>query len=107
MDEEDEACEGTVYVLRCEKNKYYIGFSREPETRIASHFLGNGSLWTKKYPPIEVLSIKYGSTLLENVTTIAFMVKYGFENVRGGRYCKLEQGCPASLSKALKYANPP
>ena len=47
----DDPClfeeEGHVYVLRLGKGKYYVGYSGEIETRIASHFLGNGSLWTK------------------------------------------------------------
>ena len=47
----DDPClfeeEGHVYTLRLEKGKYYVGYSGEIETRIASHFLGNGSLWTK------------------------------------------------------------
>ena len=50
--------EGHVYTLRLEKGKYYVGYSGEIETRIASHFLGNVSMWTKKYKPIEVLSVR-------------------------------------------------
>ena len=104
----EETClfeeEGHVYVLRLEKGKYYVGYSGEIETRIASHFLQNGSLWTKKYKPIEVLSVRPGDVLLENVITITMMAKHGYENVRGGKYCKVDMNAPpASLSKALKY----
>ncbi len=96
--------EGAVYVLRLEKQKYYVGFSREVETRIASHFLGNGAMWTQKYKPLEVVSVRPGSEMLENVMTIALMVTHGWENVRGGRYCKVDMSTPpVSLSKALKY----
>ena len=99
---------GHIYVLRLEKGKYYVGYSGEIETRIASHFLGNGSLWTKKYKPIEVLSVRPGDVLLENVTTIAMMAKHGYENVRGGKYCKVDMNAPpASLAKALKYQPDP
>ena len=108
----DESCffgsdsvtvEGHVYVLKLEKGKWYCGFSKEVEVRIASHFLGNGSLWTKKYKPVEVISVKEGGMLLENVTTISLMATYGFENVRGGKYCKIDLPLPPSLAKALKY----
>ena len=104
----EDAChfetEGHVYILRLEKGKYYVGYSREIETRIASHFLDNGSLWTKKHKPTEVISVRPGDVLLENVTTIAMMAKHGYQNVRGGKYCKMDMNAPpASLSKALKH----
>ena len=96
--------EGHVYILRLEKNRYYVGFSTEVETRIASHFLGNGAVWTKNHRPLEVVSVKPGDVLLETVTTIALMATHGFENVRGGRYCRVDMvSPPASLAKALKY----
>ena len=108
----EEAClfeeEGHVYTLRLEKGKYYVGYSGEIETRIASHFLGNGSMFTKKYKPIEVLSVRPGDVLLENVVTVAMMAKHGFQNVRGGKYCKVDMlAPPATLSKALKYQPDP
>ena len=108
----DDPClfeeEGHVYTLRLEKGKYYVGYSGEIETRIASHFLGNGSLWTKKYKPIEVLCVRPGDVLLENVVTIAMMAKHGYQNVRGGKYCKVDMlAPPATLSKALKYQPDP
>ena len=80
----EDAChfetEGHVYILRLEKGKYYVGYSGEIETRIASHFLGNGSLWTNKHKPIEVISVRPGEVLLEDITTIAMMAKHGYQN---------------------------
>jgi hypothetical protein len=96
--------EGHVYVLKLEGGKFYVGYSREVETRIASHFLGLGAKFTQKYKPLEVVSVKSGDLLLENVTTIALMAVHGWDEVRGGKYCKLAmQSPPASLAKALKY----
>ena len=44
---------------------------------------------------------------MENLTTIALMSKYGYEDVRGGIWCKVEMlNPPAPLLKALKYAKP-
>jgi hypothetical protein len=96
--------EGHVYVLKLEGGKFYVGYSREVETRIASHFLGLGAKFTQKYKPLEVVSVKPGDLLLENVTTIALMAVHGWDEVRGGKYCRLAmQSPPASLAKALKY----
>jgi len=62
-------------------------------------------MWTKKYKPIEIMSVRPGDILLENVTTIAMMAKHGFENVRGGKYCKVDMKAPtASLTKALNIS---
>jgi hypothetical protein len=100
----NDSTDGYVYVLRLQNNRYYVGYSSEVETRIASHFLGNGAKWTQKYKPLEVVSVKPGRQMLEDVTTIALMATHGFENVRGGKYCKVDMsGPPASLAKALKY----
>lgn len=39
----------TIYVLKCEKNKYYIGKTNRPlYNRICEHFSNYGSQWTKK-----------------------------------------------------------
>jgi predicted GIY-YIG superfamily endonuclease len=99
--------QGFVYILKLENNKLYVGHNCEIEDRIASHFLGNGNLWTKKHKPLELVSVKQGDTLMENLTTIALMSKYGYEDVRGGNWCKVEMlNPPAPLAKALKYAKP-
>ena len=101
----DSVVEGHVYVLKLESGKFYVGYSREVETRIASHFLGSGAKFTQKHKPLEVVSVKPGDLLLENVTTIALMAKHGYQNVRGGKYCKLDlQNPPTTLAKAMKYA---
>ena len=100
-----DSVEGHVYVLKLESGKFYVGYSREVETRIASHFLGSGAKFTQKHRPLEVVLVKHGDLLLENVTTIALMAKHGYQNVRGGKHCKLDlQSPPASLAKAMKYA---
>ena len=36
--------EGWVYTLECEDGFWYVGWTKEPEVRIASHFLGRGCL---------------------------------------------------------------
>ncbi len=77
---------GWVYVLELQDNCRYVGYSADPETRIACHFLGRGARWTQLHPPIAVESLQPGTKKLEDVITIALMVKHGFQQVRGGQY---------------------
>lgn len=42
---------GFVYVLRCEGNRFYVGFSRNVEKRIRQHFDGVGAEFTKLFAP--------------------------------------------------------
>ena len=46
-----------VYVLKCIDEKWYIGKTTNPYFRIADHKNGDGSGWTKRYPPISVEEI--------------------------------------------------
>ena len=101
---------GWVYVLRLEDRCWYVGWSADPETRIASHFLGRGAQWTQAHPPIAVESLQPGDTKLENVITIAYMAKYNWKRVRGGQYLEVNMPrAPPPILKAysLKPAPPP
>ena len=97
--------QGYVYVLSLEDDCFYIGWSQDIQVRICSHFLGAGSKWTQLHKPIDIISIKEGNTLIETLTTLIFMVKHGYEKVRGISYTtvtnKTEQAC---LKKATQYA---
>ena len=78
----------SIYVLKCKDNKYYIGKSMKLDnSRIIDHFIGEGSVWTKKYPPIEVVEIINNvDNFAEDLYTKKYMLKYGIDNVRGGSY---------------------
>jgi hypothetical protein len=77
-----------IYVLILQDNKYYVGQTNNSTMRIEQHCEGNGSVWTKKYKPIDVMSIKASNGPFdENNTTKMLMIKYGIDNVRGGSYC--------------------
>ncbi len=80
----------TVYVLKCDMNKYYVGRSFKYEKRIDQHFAGNGAEWTKKYTPIDVDKVIQNSDVYdEDKYTLMYMNKYGISNVRGGTYSRL------------------
>ena len=81
---------GYVYILELEENKFYIGWSEFLMRRLDEHFTMDGSLWTKKYKPISVIAVRQGDKELEKTITVKYMKEKGFENVRGGPWCKLE-----------------
>ena len=80
----------TIYILKLQDNKYYVGKTNNINKRILDHFTNNGSEWTKKYEPIEILN-EYNSNdcFDEEKYTLLNMDKYGIDNVRGGSYCKI------------------
>jgi predicted GIY-YIG superfamily endonuclease len=81
------------YILGLQNNKYYVGSAFTPKNRYREHWNGKGSSWTRNNPPITVLKeIKCSSLgeslVTEDALTLWMMVKYGKDNVRGGRWLK-------------------
>lgn len=90
-----------IYVLKLEGGKYYIGKSKNLETRIADHISGNGSEWTKIYKiesVVDTIVEQTDNSFTELATTLQYMAKYGIDNVRGSSYSKVK------LSKSEKEA---
>ena len=81
----------TIYVLKCRNNRYYVGkTNRLLEDRISEHFASNGSEWTKRYTPIEVIETKTDADEFdEDKYTKKYMKLYGIDRVRGGSYTQL------------------
>ena len=81
----------TIYVLELEKNKYYVGRTRNSTFRLDQHFNANGSSWTRTYKPIKMVEQFDNCDVFdEDKITIKYMAKYGIENVRGGAFCQIE-----------------
>lgn len=81
----------TIYVLKLQQNKYYVGKTKSIQERMLKHFESNGSEWTKRYKPIEILKTYSNcDSFDEEKYTLQTMEKYGIDNVRGGSYCKIE-----------------
>ena len=79
----------TIYVLKLDQGKIYVGRSVYPSERILNHFKYGGCEWTKLYKPIEVLEKVPGDAFDEEKYTLIYMDKYGVDNVRGGSYCRV------------------
>jgi hypothetical protein len=75
-----------IYVLKLNSNKYYVGKTENPDTRLENHYNNNGSLWTKKYKPIKIIELFEGNKYDEDKYVLKYMDKYGIDNVRGGSY---------------------
>lgn len=80
----------TLYILKCEYSKYYVGTTTNLDRRIAEHFNGSGSAWTSKYKPLQTIFTQAMHGIHdENNTTKNYMKKYGIDNVRGGAYANV------------------
>ena len=100
---------GIIYVLLLEQDKLYIGYSARPiGERFIEHFNNNGAEWTKKYHARQVMYFKNGTTSDEDELTLEMMCKYGWWNVRGGRWCRVDMNsCPKELLKRQGIQYPP
>ena len=81
----------TIYVLRLEGGRFYVGKSNDVINRYQQHLNGSGSAWTKKYPPVSLeKTILNASPFEEDKITKEYMSKYGIDKVRGGSYVEVE-----------------
>ena len=96
-----------IYIIKLEKNKYYIGKTRNIDKRWEEHLTGNGSGWTKKYKPMSLITtIKSTSQFDEDKYVKEYMAKYGIDNVRGGTYSNivLDANSIAVLEKEIWHS---
>ena len=80
-----------IYTLKLIQGKYYVGKTTNPSFRLDNHFNSNGSAWTMKYKPIELLElIPNCDDYDEDKYTRKYMDTYGIDNVRGGSFVSIE-----------------
>jgi predicted GIY-YIG superfamily endonuclease len=95
----------TIYVLHLEGGRYYVGKTDDDiNTRLTSHFNGNGAAWTKKYQPLNVVSVEVDkSNFDEDRITKELMAIHGIDNVRGGTYVQivLDEGQKKALQTEI------
>jgi predicted GIY-YIG superfamily endonuclease len=88
-----------LYTLKLDFGHYYVGVTKRFMGRMIDHFSGEGAVWTKKHPPLELISIIVLSNLnprkeadweraleFEDYQTVMMMKEYGIPRVRGGNF---------------------
>ncbi|CAB9513422.1 ZnF_C2HC [Seminavis robusta] len=79
----------TLYVLKLENGKYYVGKTNNLKRRYEEHLAGRGSKWTKRHRPIEIFHQEPCNGFFEDAFVYTYMSRYGIQNVRGGTYSKI------------------
>jgi predicted GIY-YIG superfamily endonuclease len=81
----------SIYILRLNNDKWYVGRTANVERRFEQHKKGEGSKWTFLHQPINIHEVREcKSDDDEDNVTIEYMKQFGIYNVRGGRFCAVE-----------------
>ena len=100
-----------LYVLECapvnNKPTWYIGVSYCLNNRVAQHCSGRGSAWVRLHPCVRIAEVRMNATLaMEKEVTLQYMLKYGWEQVRGGPYSKPFMRRPPKELRDVPDPNP-
>lgn len=84
-----------VYVLELAQGRVYVGHSSDMRRRLQQHMSGQGSAFTKAFPPTGVLLPRLGCVTgspeaAERDETLRYMFLRGIQLVRGWRYVRVE-----------------
>lgn len=79
-----------IYILKLEENRYYVGKSKDIDNRYEQHISNDGSSWTQKFKPIEIIKVINNCDSFEEDKQVKQLMSiYGIDNVRGGSYTKI------------------
>lgn len=77
----------TIYILKLEHDKYYVGKTTNIFKRLEDHISNSASVWTNTYKPKTIIGIhKNCDDYDEDKFTIRMMADFGIKNVRGGSF---------------------
>jgi len=84
-----------VYILELAQGRVYVGHSSDMRRRLQQHMAGQGSAFTKAFPPTGVLLPRLGCVTgspeaAERDETLRYMFLRGIPLVRGWRYVRVE-----------------
>lgn len=75
--------------------------SRNVEKRFRRHARGKGAAWTRLHKPVRIvtqfnthLTDEREAAILEDDMTVDMARQYGFDNVRGGKWCTIGNRWP-------------
>ena len=79
-----------IYKLSLVNGKHYVGKTTDMKRRMEQHFNGQGAQVTQKFAPLSAKIVDecpgYFADDLEQDVTEENIKKYGYDNVRGGKY---------------------
>ena len=77
----------SIYILRLEHGKFYVGASTDAVKASQEHVEGLGPFWTQIHRPLQLLDVAKGKKQEELDQYVKMtMRKHGIENVRGGSW---------------------
>lgn len=80
----------TIYILRCQSNKFYVGKTKNLKNRLDKHFSSSDVYFLKKYKPLKLEeAITNQTSFDEDKYVLIYMSKYGIQNVRGGSFSSI------------------
>lgn len=83
-----------TYVLLLQNSKVYVGSTDNVYCRLLDHKMMSPSsaVWVKKHGPVQrvIEIIRNCSKECELYKTLEYMTMFGWENVRGASYCKVD-----------------
>lgn len=84
-----------VYILELAQGRVYVGHSADMRRRIQQHMAGQGSAFTKAFPPTGVVLPRLGcvsgsAEAAERDETLRYMFLRGIQLVRGWRYVRVD-----------------
>lgn len=87
-----------TYVLQLQEGKFYVGTTDNIFTRLMDHYTMSASsaLWVKHYGPVQrVIEVCRNSGKQDELyKTLQYMSMFGWDNVRGSSYCKIQMFNP-------------
>ena len=80
--------------MELQNNKYYIGKTKNFNSRMGQHETGNGAAFTRLNGPpklsTSLMQVQTGSAGEETKKTLEYMISHGINSVRGAEYCQIE-----------------
>jgi predicted GIY-YIG superfamily endonuclease len=87
----------TVYVLRLEDEKYYVGATADIDHRVRQHRRGQGAKWTQKHEVVDLVALARNISNWQSVEkelTLWLMERYHWTDVRGGPWTQRSLSSP-------------
>lgn len=97
-----------TYVLQLQNGKFYVGNTDNIYLRMYDHLnlTAFSAMWVREHGPVErVVEVAYNSSKEdENYKTLAYMAMFGWQNVRGSSYCRVDMSGPPAALKTFSRA---